>query len=321
MDQFSPERPPTEIIALTDDPLVSIIIPSFNRAAVLHETVAQLFRQQFKAYEIWVIDQSDGADLEMNAAYFGGATDPRLHYLHIAERGPSNARNHGLARARGEIILFVDDDVILLTSDFIGAHLRAYDDQRIGGVTGRHVERLLRMNARTTACHVSWSGRTIFNLYGTERMPIGSCKGSNMSVRMAAIRQTGGFDRRLKFLEETDLSTRIRKAGWDLVFEPQAELFHLSAPAGGVREKDKLQAEIVRFECTAYYVFKHRGWFGAVPFVAVFLLIAGLRCVRFRSLKTLPTLCGAILAGFASARKGADEGIPAIQAQSADGAL
>jgi GT2 family glycosyltransferase len=295
-------------------PAASIIIASFNRAVLLQATVAQLLAQNFADFEIWVIDQSDAQDRQINAAYVRDNTDKRVNYLYLPAPGQSDARNQGLARAGGDIVLFVDDDVILLTGDFIGSHLRAYADKRIGGVTGRHVERRLGMNARHTACHVSWTGRTIFNLFGTEPVTIGSVKGSNMSFRMAAIRQIGGFDRRMKFLEETDFSTRIRKAGWNLMFEPAAELLHLSAPAGGVREKDQLREEAVRFKFTAYYVLKHRGWLGAIPFIATFSLIAGLRCVRFRSLKTIPILFGAMKAGFALARLGADEAIPAKQA-------
>jgi GT2 family glycosyltransferase len=298
-------------------PAVSIIIPSFNRSAILCSTLRQFLKQPFENYEIWIIDQSDPDDATSNSKFVAEISDPRLNYLYLTQRGPSNARNEGLARARGEIILFTDDDVILLTGDFIGAHLRAYDDPRIGGITGRHIERVLRINAKNTACHVARSGRTIFNLFGTERAQVGSCKGSNMSFRMAAIRQVGGFDRGLKFLEETDLSTRIRKAGWHLMFEPSIEVFHLSAPAGGVRENDRLQAELVRFECTAYYIIKHRGWAGTVPFAATFALIAGLRAIRSRSLKTFPILLGAMYKGFSRGRMTPDQQIP--DAQSAAG--
>ena len=70
---------------------------------------------------------------------------------------------------KGKIILFVDDDVILLLADSLTAHVEAYNDPKIGGDTGRHVERLVTMNCRRTACYVSWGGRTIFNLFGTER--------------------------------------------------------------------------------------------------------------------------------------------------------
>jgi GT2 family glycosyltransferase len=299
-------------------PAVSIVIPTFNRAAVLQATVAQFRLQNFDDFELWVIDQSDAPDRDANIAYIRAIGDPRLNYLHLTTRGPSNARNEGLARTRAEIVLFVDDDVLLLSRDFIGAHVRAYDAPDTGGVTGRHVERLLRINARRTACHVAWSGRTIFNLFGHEHVTVGSVKGSNMSFRMAAVRQAGAFDRRLKFLEETDFSTRIRNAGWRIVFEPAAEIVHLSAPSGGVRERDRLQSDITRFECTAYYILKHRGWIGAVPFVLTFALIGSVRMLKTQSLKTGLALAAAIARGFSAARLEPDQALGAVAAVSAD---
>ena len=289
---------------------VTIIIPTYNRAAILQMTLDQLRRQAFCDYELWVIDQSDAEDAEINARHVRDLEDPRIHYLYLDRKGLPNARNEGLARARGEIALFIDDDVILLSEDFIGAHLRAYEDSTVGGVVGRHVERSLHMNSRRTACHVSWGGRTIFNLFGTERVRVGSCKGSNMSFRMVAVRKVGGFDRRTRLLEETDFSTRVRAAGWQLVFEPKAELVHLSAPGGGVRERDRLQTECRRFESTAYYILKHRGLLGVPSFVVTFTTIAVIRALRFRSLLTIQTLCCAMLRGFAEARKEPDQLIP-----------
>jgi GT2 family glycosyltransferase len=295
-----------------DELQVSIIIPTFNRAPFLQSTVAQFQSQSFGDYEIWIIDQSDGEDAASNKRYFAETSDPRINYMHLNEKGLSNARNEGLARARGKLVIFVDDDVILLSSDFIDAHLHIYDDPNIGCAVGRHVERTLRMNAKNTACRVSWTGRTIFNLFGTQRVHVGSCKGSNMSVRMEAIRQVGGFDRHIKFLEESDFAARIRAAGWQLVFEPSAEVVHLSAPAGGVREKSRLQWEIVRFECTAYYVLRNRGLLGIPPFVAVFFLIAISQSLRLRSLRTIPILCAAMFRGFSKARTAPDHSIPNV---------
>jgi GT2 family glycosyltransferase len=316
----SKQYSPGSVLSYTLEKLpVSIIIPTFNRAPLLQATVDQFFEQNFRDYEIWVIDQSDEGDAAANARYVKQTADKRLNYLHLDQQGLSNARNEGLARARGEIVIFVDDDVILLSPDFINAHLRVYDNPKIGGAVGRHVERTLRMNTKHTACHVSWTGRTIFNLFGTGPVRVRSCKGSNMSVRMAAIQQVGGFDRRIKFLDETDFSARIREAGWHLVFEPAAEVVHLSAPAGGVREKNKLQDEIVRFECTAYYILRHHGWLGVPPFIATFSLIAIIRALRFRSLKAFPLLCDAMFKGFRVALKEPDHRIPElVQATAAE---
>jgi len=61
----------------------------------------------------------------------GESCGPRLQYLHLATRGLPHARNEGLRRVKGKIILFVDDDVILLSADFLTAHVEAYNDLKL----------------------------------------------------------------------------------------------------------------------------------------------------------------------------------------------
>ncbi len=290
-------------------PSVTIIIATVDRAPHLQATVHQLTRQSFADFDLWVVDQSRPDQAESNRRYIEQLADARLHHLRLDTRSLPNARNEGLVRATGEIILFVDDDVILLSDEFIGAHVDCYADPAVGGVTGRHVERFIRENSRTTACYVSRGGRTIYNLFGTERQPIGSCKGSNMSYRMAAVHQVGGFDRRTHMLEDTDFSVRIAQAGWALLFEPAAEVIHLSAPSGGVREPPGLSTECRRFRSTAYYVAKHRGWFGIACFLATFALIGLKKAVRFRSLTAIPTLIRATAAGLNDARLPRDQAL------------
>jgi glycosyltransferase involved in cell wall biosynthesis len=285
-------------------PTLSIIIPTLNRSRFLFATVEQVLAQSYNDFELWIIDQSDRTDTESNVDHFQQVTDPRLSYAHLSHKNLPNARNEGVKQCGGKIILFLDDDVILLTDDFLEAHVRAYDDPKVGGVTGRSVERLVRTNSRRTACHVSWSGRTIFNLLGTERQPIGSCKGSNMSFRASVFHQVGGFDCQTELLEDTDFSVRVAAAGWILLFEPKAELVHLSAPQGGVRATDKIATECRRFRSTAYYVLKHRGVAGFVPFSFIFGLIAVVRVFRFRSLLVLPLLVRATMDGIARWSKG-----------------
>ncbi|MDT7953363.1 MAG: glycosyltransferase family 2 protein [Acetobacteraceae bacterium] len=295
-------------------PRVTIIVPTFNRPVFVQSTVRQLLDQSYRDVELWVIDQSGPEAATSNRAFVAACGDERLQYVHLTRAGLPNARNVGLARARGEIVVFTDDDVILLSPDFIEAHVRCFDDPRVGGVVGRHLERFIGENSRKTACHVDWSGRTIFNLRGTERQEIGSCKGSNMSFRMSAIAEIGGFDRRTHLLEDTDFSVRIAKAGWKLVFEPAAEVVHLSAPAGGVRAAPGLATEAQRFRSTAYFVAKHRGLPGLLGFGLGFSAIALVRAVRFRSVGTLPVLARAAWDGYQEARLVPDQAIesPAV---------
>ncbi len=285
----------------------------------MRSTLDQLRAQPYSDFALWVIDQSDPSFAVSNRSYIEEMADGRLHYMHLSQRGLPNARNEGLARAKGDIVVFVDDDVVILSDDFLGAHARAYDDPTVGGVTGRHVERLLKINARRTACHISWGGRTIFNLFGNERAEVRSCKGSNMSFRMSAVRAVGGFDRLTQQLEETDFSTRIRAAGWRIVFEPDAEVLHLSTPAGGVRESTPLDTECRRFRSTAYYIRKHRGWLGVLAFIFTFTLIALDRALRFRDVNVLSRLLAAMFEGFAKVARGPDQDLAMSVAGGAGG--
>lgn len=294
-------------------PKLSVLIPTLNRGKLLHDTVRQVLAQQFHDLELWVVDQSDPGQRAANEAACAALADPRLKYVHLAVRGLPNARNEAIARASGEVLLFLDDDVILLHPDFLDAHVAAYADPGVGGVTGRIVERSVRPNAGTTASHISPGGRTMTNLWGTERMELPSLKGANMSYRRAAVDQVGGFDRNYigtALLEDTDYSHRVRIAGWKLLFEPRAELVHLSALTGGVRVEDALRAERWRFRSTGYYVRKHRGFGGLAPFAATFGAIALARAARWRSLRAIPDLLSSAAEGIRAAGGAPDDAVP-----------
>jgi GT2 family glycosyltransferase len=290
-------------------PALSVVICTYNRSTLLRKTVDQVMNQSLQEFELIIIDQSDIREAETNRANLQAMQDNRVNYIHIPRKGLPNARNEAIRRALAAIVLFLDDDVILLRDGFMAAHVAAYHDSRVGGVTGRHVERSVPINSRRTACHVSWSGRTIFNLFGTERVRIGTCKGSNMSFRAAIFADVGGFDRRAEMLEDADFSTRVTRAGWLLVFEPEAELVHLSTPSGGVRQRDALKAECRRFRSTSYYVLKHRGIIGFLPFFFTFMAIAATRVLRLRSVAALPILLNSIFQGVEKWRAGPDEKI------------
>lgn len=296
-------------------PELSVVIPTLNRGRLFHDTVRQVLAQDFPDFDLWLVDQSDPDQRTANGALVTTLADPRVHYFHLPVKGLPNARNEGLARCLGRIVLFLDDDVILLEPTFLAAHVRAYEDPAIGGVTGRIVERSVRPNAKDTAAHLSKGGRTITNMWGTEQRFIESCKGANMSYRRAAIDQIGGFDRRLRgtaLLEDTDFSHRIREAGWKLLYDPACELVHLSAPSGGVRVEDALRGEIWRFRNTAYFVLKHRGPRHFPRFLATFGAIAAARAAKWKDPGAVAKLAQAIRDGVSDWREGPDQELPRL---------
>ena len=294
------------------EPRLSIIIPTLNRGKLFHDTVRQLLEQGYDDWELVLVDQSDAEQRAANEALVAELDDPRIVYLHLDVKGLPNARNEGMAIARGEVWLFLDDDVILL-GDVLAAHMACYDDPQVGGVTGRIVERTVRPNADYTVNEISPGGRVITNLWGFERCELQTLKGANMSYRAEACRQIGGFDRQYTgtaLLEDTDYSTRIRLAGWKLLFEPEAELVHLSSPSGGVRVEDALRTEYWRFRNCAYFVLKNRGPSHFPRVVATFTGIAAKRAAEWKKPTAIQKLAEALQDGRKAWEEGPDQAIP-----------
>lgn len=95
--------------------LVSVIIPSYNYGAYLADTIASLQSQDYKHWEAIVVDDGSTDDTAAQVAVFA-QQDARVIYIHQKNQGVSTARNTGIARARGEFVLFLDADDLLSPS-------------------------------------------------------------------------------------------------------------------------------------------------------------------------------------------------------------
>ena len=116
------------------NPLVSVIIPTFNRNISLCNTLSCLFKQLYKNYEIIIVDQSDKEFKEKDLFLIKNKN--KFKYLATKIPNAARARNIGILEARGTILLFLDDDVIF-DKDLIKNHVSNYTDKKIGAVAGR----------------------------------------------------------------------------------------------------------------------------------------------------------------------------------------
>lgn len=90
---------------------VSIIIPTYNRPALLRRAVASALTACPQDGEVIVIDdRSDTAETALDEV-----TDPRLRITtNTGDKGAAGARNHGIAQAKGDIVMFLDDDDVMV---------------------------------------------------------------------------------------------------------------------------------------------------------------------------------------------------------------
>ena len=93
------------------EPLVSVVIPTYNRCHYLQQAIQSVLEQTYSNFEVVVVD--DGSN-DGTAEVVAGLYDARVRYLYQANAGRSTARNRGMAAAKGLYLAFLDDDDLYL---------------------------------------------------------------------------------------------------------------------------------------------------------------------------------------------------------------
>jgi GT2 family glycosyltransferase len=90
-------------------PLVSVVIPTYNRAGTVANAVESVLAQQYESKEVVVVDDGSTDDTEEQIRRRFGS-DARVRYLRKSNGGPAGARNVGFAQARGDYVALLDSD-------------------------------------------------------------------------------------------------------------------------------------------------------------------------------------------------------------------
>ena len=108
------------------DPLVSVVIATYNRAALLPETVESILTQSFQDFELIVVDDGSTDDTRDVLAHYKG----RVQYIYQENRGPSAARNLGARHSKAKWISFQDSDDLCLPQHLrtLHAYVQAHPD-------------------------------------------------------------------------------------------------------------------------------------------------------------------------------------------------
>jgi GT2 family glycosyltransferase len=238
----------------------SLVIPTYNRGDVLLETLEMSARQEYDAYEIVVVDQTKSVDSRL--LNFLRAAGDRIRYIRLPEPNLPAARNAGIRAAKGDVILFVDDDV-RIEPDYLAAHMRNYEDPAVGGVMGALVQAFdqpgdVYLNRLITSSPGHWPAFTVAP--GPHR-DVGLANwliGCSTSYRRQALVDVGFCDERFSgsaWCEDADLSMRVGRAGYTLLVDSRIKLIHLELPSGGCQNRDATAAEATAMEQAQLYLY------------------------------------------------------------------
>ena len=216
---------------------LTVIIPTIDRGPYLIDTIKQLKKQSYKDFEIIVADQSEEYD-ESIELQIKELSKESMRYYRVAPRSVTAAKNFAIKKSRGEILIFLDDD-IKIKKDFIMNHLEAYKKYpKAGAIAGRVLQdgfpvinKILRFNKY---------GQSEGTYTGSIDGETNTFPGGNCSVKRSIAINVKGFDTRYyggSFREESDFANKIYTAGYKIYYYHKAEIFHLAAPSGGNRVK------------------------------------------------------------------------------------
>ena len=120
---------------------ISVIVPTLNRSASLHQTLVSVLTQAFPASDFEVIVVDNGSKDSTRAAVETLQTDHpnlRLRYIYEPEPGLLSGRHRGALEASGEILAFTDDD-IEAAPGWLAAIASSFDDPLVHLVGGRNL--------------------------------------------------------------------------------------------------------------------------------------------------------------------------------------
>lgn len=202
--------------------VVSVIIPTYNRAKQIGRAVDSVLAQTWKSLDIIIVDDgSTDATLDVLAAY-----KDKIRVIRQKNAGPSAARNTGIKAATGEIISFLDSDdawhptkterqvnLLARTSDRnVGCCVcnteMLYSDGRvqssfaIAGLAPKHVE-----GVWSNPAEVLMTRFLLFN--------------QAVAIRRETLQQVGNFREDLRIMEDYDLAVRLSLTGpWAFIADP-----------------------------------------------------------------------------------------------------
>lgn len=195
-----------ENIALTK-PLVSVLILTWNRCSFVLKAIESVYNQSYHPIEVIIVDSasSDGTVEAINDRF------PNIRIIKLYKNlGCPEGRNIGLANCTGEIIFSLDDDAWLESTTIERCVKKFSSDPNIGVIACNVIDKGERVILRNSNTYYTY----LFS-------------GGAFTIKREVLDKAGYFPSDFfRQAEESDLALRIIEAGYSIIFEPKAMVYH-----------------------------------------------------------------------------------------------
>lgn len=222
------------------NPKVSVIIPTYNRANSIDQSIQSVLNQTYKNIELIIIDDGSTDSTQKNLKKY----DRQLKIVCQENRGPASARNHGVSLSSGEIIAFLD-------SDDTWNSTKIENQVELLELCGQLVPCCI---CNSLMCSSKGQNTTSFDLTNIEpQFPRGIILNPTevlatrfllfnqaAIIRRGAFETIGGFNENLRILEDYDIALRLSSQGpWAYIDEALITKYETDQSLGKIARRNR----------------------------------------------------------------------------------
>ncbi len=237
----------------------SVVIPTYNRQPILEKCLRALEVQELSAssavndYEIVLVDDgSSDRTLEWLAAH--KEEFPHVRWFEQDHAGPAAARNLGVEKALGDIIIFIDSDLVVLPN-----FLQAHADALMQGREKLGSDRFFTYGAVINTCNFDHPTAEPYKITDFSAAFFAT---GNVAIPKHWLEKAGLFDNSFQLYgwEDLELGVRLKKLGLQLIKCPAAVGYHWHPPFNLAQIPRLIDQEIQRGRMGVLFYQKHPSW-------------------------------------------------------------
>ncbi|GAK57153.1 glycosyl transferase family 2 [Candidatus Vecturithrix granuli] len=241
------------------EPVVSVVIPTYGREAMLCATVQAVLDLRYPHFEVIIVDKTLHHESDTERFLSKCAAQGKVRWIQDAQANLPRARNIGVFYAKGELVVFLDDDCTPVP-DLLEKYVRHFSDSLVVGVGGRvalnetELTRNYPLPIGIAQAADQW--KLLLNRYTTSLPDALRIGGGNSCWRRQTLIALGGFHEDFRanaYGEDVEFVARARKSGGRVGYDPEAAMIHHMETSGGCRMTVEKNFLFARNKARNYY--------------------------------------------------------------------